>query len=160
MSDITATKTLRIAAANADNFDELLDLIEDYQRFYEVKDIQRERNRRFFRRFLEHPEEGLQFVAYRGDQAVGFTTLYFPYSSTQARAFALMNDLFVTAGVRGEGVGLALIEKAREVAKARGYNKLSWMTAQDNHIAQRLYDRLEVEKSAWFEYSLPTGNDE
>ena len=153
------TDKLRIVAANEENFGELLDLIEDYQRFYKVDDIQRERNRRFFSRFLEHPEEGLQFIAYLDGKAVGFITLYFPYSSTRATAFALMNDLFVSSGVRGEGIGLKLIEKARDVAKARGFNSLSWMTAQDNETAQRLYDRMDVSKSAWFEYSLSTDSD-
>ena len=147
---------VRIIAASEEVFDDLLDLIEAYQRFYKVSDIDRVRNRKFFSRFLREPDEGLQFIAYCGGIAVGFTTLYFPYSSTRASRFALMNDLFVSSGARGEGIGAALIAKAGEVAAARGYGDLAWMTAEDNVTAQRLYDRFEVKRSAWFEYLMAT----
>ncbi|NNF51425.1 MAG: GNAT family N-acetyltransferase [Gammaproteobacteria bacterium] len=150
-----ATKN-RIVAVSKENFDDLLDLVEKYQAFYRVENIDRVRNRDFFSRFLDEPDEGLQYIAYRGDEAVGFTTLYFPYSSTRAGRFALMNDLFVRGEVRGTGIGAALIEKAAEVAEARGYSDLAWMTAQDNVTAQRLYDRFDANKSAWIEYTMPT----
>ncbi len=153
------TEDFRIVAASDENFDDLLDLIEDYQRFYEVSEIDRVRNRKFFSRFLHEPDEGLQFIAYRGDLAVGFATLYFPFSSTQARKYALMNDLFVSSGARGEGIGAALIKKAAEVAAARGYDDLAWMTAQDNVTAQHLYDGFEVQKKAWYEYTMPTKSE-
>lgn len=150
--------SLHIEPATRDNFDDLLDLIAGYQEFYRVTNIDRDRNRKFFSRFLSSRDEGRQFIAYLGDRPVGFTTLYFPYSSTRAAAFALMNDLYVNSAARGQGVGKALIEKASQVAAESGYESLSWMTAQDNATAQRLYDRFEVGKSAWFEYSLATKN--
>ncbi len=149
---------LQIVAVSGENLDELLDLMEDYQRFYKVEDIDRDRNRRFFSRLLDRPEESLQFIACRDGRAVGFITLYFPYSSTRAATYALMNDLFVSQGARGEGIGRALIVKARDIAYARGFAKLTWMTAQDNQAARHLYDEFEgVSKSAWLEYELPTG---
>lgn len=147
----------QITLASDENFDQLLDLIEDYQRFYKVRDINRERNRRFFSRLLQDRGAGLQFIAWRDGQAVGFTTLYFPYSSTRASDYALMNDLYVSRGLRGEGIGRALVEEAKRAARDRGYDTLFWMTANDNLIAQDLYDRLEASKSLWIEYSLPTG---
>lgn len=147
---------VRIVAVSKENFDDLLPLIEGYQRFYQVENIEPERNRRFFSQLLEKPEEGVQFLAYSEDKPVGFVTLYFPYSSTQAAAFALMNDLFVASEIRGQGIGLALIEKAREVAAARGFDKLSWMTAEDNTVAQQLYNKLDADKSTWLEYALKT----
>lgn len=151
--------SVQITPVSTDNFEDLLELVEGYQRFYQVSEIDRERNRSFFSQFLDTPEEGLQFMAFRENKAVGFTTLYFPYSSTRAARFALMNDLFVVAEVRGEGIGAALITKAREVALSRGYKDLAWMTAQDNDTAQYLYDGLDVKKSAWYEYILPTSAD-
>lgn len=150
---------LQIVAVCDENFEDLLDLIEQYQEFYGVEDIDAQQNREFFARFLERPEEGLQFVAYREGEAVGFTTLYFPFSSTRATQFALMNDLFVRADARGGGTGEALIKKAAAVAAQQGFDELAWMTARDNHVAQRLYDRFDVRKSAWFEYTMSTRID-
>lgn len=145
---------VRIVPASEENFDELMELIEAYQKFYKAQDIDRARNRNFFSRFLTEPEEGVQFIARMKQDAVGFVTLYFPYSSTRAGQYALMNDLFVSPEARAMGVGAALITKASEVAAARGFQDLCWMTARDNVVAQRLYDRFEVQKSAWYEYSM------
>ena len=50
---------LEIAPVDADEFETLLPLIAAYQRFYEVDDIDDERNRSFFRRFLAPSEDGL-----------------------------------------------------------------------------------------------------
>jgi hypothetical protein len=33
-------------------------------------------------------------------------------------------------------------------------NHLEWLTATDNHRAQRLYDRMEARRSAWFSYEI------
>ena len=68
----------------------------------------------------------------------------------------LLNDLFVAEDVRGGGVGRALIDAALDVARERGSSSLSWQTALDNRTAQRLYERTGAERSAWFEYELPT----
>jgi GNAT superfamily N-acetyltransferase len=85
---------------------------------------------------------------------VGFACLYWTFSSSHAAEVALMNDLFVAEGNRGRGVGLALIEAAAEAARAKGKRHLEWLTAVDNHRAQRLYDRTEAERSAWLGYEL------
>ncbi len=148
------TASLRIVAVSRETFEDLLPMVADYQRFYEVKDIDNERNRRFFGRLLETPDEGLQFLCYQDQKAVGFVTLFFPLSSTRAARFALMNDLYVDPLVRGRGVGRALIEKARAVASARGFQDLSWMTAADNKRAQILYDSFPATRTSWFEYCL------
>ncbi len=66
-----------------------------------------------------------------------------------------MNDLFVEPDDRGLGVGRALIEAARDVARERGAALLEWVTAPDNYTAQRLYDSTGAERSAgWIEYEL------
>jgi ribosomal protein S18 acetylase RimI-like enzyme len=65
-----------------------------------------------------------------------------------------MNDLYVDAGARGQGVGRALIEAGAEVARERGAHHLEWSTAPDNATAQRLYDSTGAERSTWLEYEL------
>ena len=66
----------------------------------------------------------------------------------------LMNDLYVEAEARGEGVGRALIEAAAEVGRERGSPILEWSTAPDNATAQRLYDSTGAGRSTWIEYEL------
>ncbi len=145
---------IEVAPVADAEFEQLLPLIAAYQRFYEVEEIDEQRNRDFFRRFLAPSEDGMLIGAREGDRFLGYACLYWHFSSTLARETVLMNDLYVEPDIRGKGVGRALIEAAREVARERGAAHLEWATAPDNHTAQRLYDSTGAERSEWVEYEL------
>jgi GNAT superfamily N-acetyltransferase len=145
---------VEIAPIAAEEFEELLPLIAAYQRFYKVEEIDEERNRSFFRRFLAPSEDGLLLGARSERRLVGYACLYWHFSSTQATETVLMNDLYVEESVRGQGVGRALIEATAEVARERGVSSVEWSTAPDNHTAQRLYDSTGAERSEWLTYEL------
>lgn len=149
------TDGIAVGPVQEEEFETLLPLIAAYQSFYEVDEIDDGRNRIFFRRFLAPSDDG-ELLAARdeGGQILGYACLYWHFSSLAAVETVLMNDLFVTPEARGRGVGRALIEASREVARARGAGWLEWATAPDNHTAQRLYDSLPTEKSTWLEYEL------
>lgn len=144
-----------IAPVTSEEFERLLPLIAAYQRFYEVEEIDEDRNRAFFRRFLAPSEDGMLLGARDGDRFLGYACLYWHFSSLQARESVLMNDLYVESDDRGRGVGRALIEASRQVARERGAAHLEWATAPDNLTAQRLYDSTGAERSEWLEYELP-----
>jgi GNAT superfamily N-acetyltransferase len=143
------------AASETAELEALLPLTADYQRFYEADEIDTERNRAFFARFLGASEVGALLGAWAGERALGFACLYWTLSSVEARAIALMNDLYVAPDARGADVGKQLIEAAAQLARERGLPLLRWMTALDNRRAQRLYERFDVQRSEWFEYELP-----
>ena len=145
---------LEIAPIGSDEFEDLLPLIAAYQRFYEVEEIDEERNRSFFRRFLAPSDDGLLLGARDDGRLVGYACLYWHFSSLEAVETVLMNDLFVAEDQRGRGVGRALIEASAEVARERGVPYLEWSTAPDNETAQRLYDSTGAERSEWFSYEL------
>jgi GNAT superfamily N-acetyltransferase len=144
-----------VSPVREEEFDELLPLIAAYQRFYEVDEIDNDRNRFFFRRFIAPSADG-QLLAARDEGAVilGYACLYWHFSSLQATETVLMNDLYVAPEARGRGIGRSLIEASAAVARERGAAWLEWATAPDNHTAQRLYDSLTREKSTWLEYEL------
>jgi GNAT superfamily N-acetyltransferase len=145
---------VEIAPITIEEFEELLPLIAAYQRFYEVEEIDEERNRAFFRRFLAPSEDGLLLGARQEGRLVGYACLYWHFSSTQAVETILMNDLYVDTQLRGQGVGRALIEATVEIARERGAAAVEWSTAPDNHTAQRLYDSTGAERSEWVSYEL------
>lgn len=145
---------LEIAPISAGELEELLPLIAAYQRFYEVEEIDDQRNRTFFRRFLAPSEDGLLLGARREGKLLGYACLYWHFSSLEAVETLLMNDLYVSEEARGQGVGRALIEATAEVARERGVPLVEWATAPDNHTAQRLYDSTGAERSEWFSYEL------
>jgi GNAT superfamily N-acetyltransferase len=146
---------LRVAPITSAEFERLLPLIAAYQGFYRATDISTERNRDFFSRFLAPSEDGMLIGAWRGEELLGYTCLYWSFSSSRAVETVLMNDLFVTESARGAGVGRALIGAAAAVGRERGSPVLEWTTEPGNVRAQALYDTTGAEKSEWIEYELP-----
>lgn len=134
--------------------EDLLPAIAAYQRFYEVEDVDDDRNRAFFARFLSPSDDGAILVARAAGEIRGYACLYWHLSSLAAAETVLMNDLFVGGDARGKGVGRALIEASATVARERGAAFLEWATAPDNTRAQALYDSTGAARSEWLEYEL------
>ena len=147
-----------VAPMAADELEEALPLFAGYQRFYGVAEPVDDRNRRFFARFLAPSEAGVLLRARTDEAMTGFACLYFTMSSIHAADVVLLSDLFVTPEGRGRGVGHALIEASLDVARNRGAAHLEWLTAIENRTAQRLYERFDAERSAWFGYEIGTGS--
>jgi ribosomal protein S18 acetylase RimI-like enzyme len=135
--------------------EKVLPLIAQYQRFYKTKDIDEDLNRRFFSQFIDSHDRGILHAAEAEGEVVGFSTLYFSYSSTLVSPVAVLNDLYVAPEDRRRGIGQALIRNAQEFARNNGYARLQWLTAQDNQDAQKLYDSVSANRSAWYLYMLP-----
>jgi len=145
---------LRVAPIEAGQMDVLLPQIAAYQRFYEAEEIDDERNRAFFSRFLAPSDDGMLLGAWRDGELLGYACLYWSFTSLVPAETVLMNDLYVDPAHRGQGVGRALIEASAIVGRERGAQRLEWMTAPSNETAQRLYDSTGAQRSEWIEYEL------
>ena len=165
MENSASQTEIEIRPVTPVEFEQLLPLIEGYQTFYEVKDIDRGRNRGFFSRFIDGDDAetevtdggtaaGWLLGAFDGEEAIGFGCFYRTMSSLSATDIVLLNDLYVNESARGQGAGRALIEAGAELARKAGASHLVWETAPDNHRAQALYDTTGAEKSTWLEYEL------
>ena len=64
-----------------------------------------------------------------------------------------LDDLFTAANARGTGAGTALINRLEEIARERGAEVVRWITASDNFVGQKLYDRLAT-RTMWVTYDL------
>ncbi len=51
-----------------------------------------------------------------------------------------LEDLFITDGARGQGLGRALIDDLMEIARNNGWHRLYWHTDEGNARARALYD--------------------
>jgi GNAT superfamily N-acetyltransferase len=54
--------------------------------------------------------------------------------------YCYLQDLFVTPGRRGGGIGRKLIEAVYDKARALGCSRVYWHTHETNTVAMRLYD--------------------
>jgi GNAT superfamily N-acetyltransferase len=65
-----------------------------------------------------------------------------------------LDDLFVAEDARGQGTGRALMEFAREYARAHKMTEIQLITAADNSTAQILYDEMGT-RTQWVTYEIP-----
>lgn len=143
-----------IEAVSSKNIEEALPLIRKYQEFYKVQGIDDDKNRAFFSQFSEHGNDGCLFLfRNKAGEAVAFATVYFTYVSSIPARVGIMNDLYTLQNHRGKGIGKLLINHCLEFALKNGAVRLQWLTAQDNHQAQKLYDSLNTSKSTWHVYT-------
>jgi GNAT superfamily N-acetyltransferase len=135
--------------------DEALPLIADYQRFYDVEPDEA-RNAAFFRRFVEHDDDGVLLGARAEPDGplLGYACLHWRLDTVTAHEVVCLHDLYVVPESRSTGAGRALLDAAADVARSRGAAALVWSTAPDNATAQRLYDRTGATRSTWYEYEL------
>ncbi len=67
-----------------------------------------------------------------------------------------LDDLYVDPSARGQGIGAALIAHVEKIGRRRGWRRIQWITADDNHRARALYDRVAA-KTSWTVYEIGLG---
>ncbi len=96
------------------DLDELCVLMRAYCDFYEVSPPDADLRALAVALIHDPAGEGVQLLArVDGGRAVGFATLYWSWSTTNACRIGVMNDLFVVQSARGLGVAQQLIEACR-----------------------------------------------
>lgn len=127
-----------VAAAGPDAIDDATALFAGYLRFYGVA-----HELAVARVFLAErlaAGDSLVLLARTPDgAAVGFTQVYFGFSSLSLGRVWTLNDLYVDPAARGTGVGRLLVREVCRRAAAAGALRVVLETAEDNAVAQALY---------------------
>lgn len=144
---------VEIRPARTNEIEEMLPLIRAYCEFYETEPND-DGLRRMFETLINEPSQGAVFIAREGGNAVGFATLDWKWSSLKAARIGYLEDLFVDPEARGRGIADGLIEVCADRCRELGIPALQWLTARDNHRAQRVYDRTGAESGTYLEYDL------
>lgn len=96
-----------------------------------------------FERTLAQEDGMAGLVAVDGAGVViGLANLVFHRSTWSPTWYCYLEDLYVDPGVRGAGVGRALIEATYAEADKRGATRTYWATQEKNATARRLYDQV------------------
>ncbi len=144
---------VEIRPAREDEIEDLMPLMRAYCEFYEC-DPPDEGVIEMLRTLITEPSQGAVFVARDGDRAVGVATLDWKWSSLKGARIGYLEDLFVDPDSRGSGTADALIEACAERCRELGMPALEWLTAPDNHRAQKVYNRTGAESDTYVEYDL------
>lgn len=131
---------MNVRRATVDDVDAIAPLFDLYRSFYEQpSDLALAR--RFISERLQR-DESVVFLAEAAGKPAGFTQLFPAFSSVGATRVWILNDLYVDAAARRQGVAQALLHAATEFARDDGARRLELETDHSNDSAQALYRRL------------------
>ena len=139
---------MEVIRATIENLDQVAPLFNGYRIFYkQPSDL--EAARKFLTaRFNKKDSEIFLALDDQGN-GLGFTQLYPSFSSVKMQRVYILNDLFVAEKARGQGVGEAIMERAKQFARDEKCRGLTLETESDNP-ARKLYERL-----GWKEDTFP-----
>lgn len=145
---------IALIRADLEHLDRLAPLFDAYRVFYEQPSDPAAARAYLWERLRNL--ESVIFLALERDQALGFTQLYPSFSSVSLEPVWIVYDLYVVPQARRQGVGRALMERARTFARESGAKALLLETAVDNLAAQALYESLGyVRDTGFYHYELP-----
>jgi len=81
-------------------------------------------------------------VARMEGEPAGFALFFNTFSTFLARRGLWLEDLFVYPRFRGRGIGLGLISRVGEIARARGCGRFEWAVLDWNADAIAFYENL------------------
>jgi len=73
---------------------------------------------------------------------VGFASYYRTYSTFLARPGLWLDDLYVKATYRGQGLGKALIQHLCHIAQAQGCQRIDWFVDGENEPGIQFYEHM------------------
>lgn len=93
------------------------------------------------------------FAACVNQEVVGIVHVVEHQSCWTMKPYAYLQDLFTQPQCRGQGIGKALIEAVYQHTQARQCDRVYWLTHQENHTAQIVYDQV-ARKTGFIQYRL------
>lgn len=81
-------------------------------------------------------------VAEQDGEVIGLVHYIYHAHNWKVEDVCYLQDLYVSADVRGTGAGRALIEAVYAAADENGTPTVYWMTQEFNENARKLYDRI------------------
>jgi GNAT superfamily N-acetyltransferase len=142
-----------IRKAGKEDIEQVAGLFDLYCIFYEQpSDITAAKN--FLQERIEK-EESVIFIAENENEIIGFTQLYPIFSSVGMKRCWLLNDLYVHAKARSQGIAAELLKAAKEHGLQTNSGWLLLQTSADNYSAQSVYEKNGWNKIKDFFYEMP-----
>ena len=130
---------MEIYQATIEDLEGVSNLFNSYRIFYKkASDI--EGAKEYIKERLLN-KDSVIFIVKNNDDYVGFTQLYPTFSSVSMKRVWILNDLYVDAEARKQGIGEMLLQRAKDYGIETGAKSISLSTATDNYSAQRLYEK-------------------
>ena len=141
---------IAIREASISDGGQLLPLIQAYWRHDDIAGFESARLQRQLDDFLATPNYGRGWLATHTGTAIGYLLCTFVYSFEHGGLMAEIDELFVSAQYRGQGIGRALLARARAALVARGCVCLQMQVADGDTQSQGFYSRLGFKEKSGY----------
>lgn len=129
-------------------------LWDGYCEFYQTK-MPAEVTAKSWERLLDDAtQDFFGLVAERDGAVIGIANCILHGTTWAIAPRCYLNDLFVDPEARGSGAGKAMIEHLQEMGAEQGWDKIHWLTQEDNATARRLYDQFGP-RTPFVQYTVP-----
>lgn len=135
---------MQIREAVQKDLSQLVQLFESYRGFYK-KESDIEAANTFLTERLTQRDSRIFVAENEAQQLVGFVQLFPIFSSTRMKKMWLLNDLYVDATFRGQGVAVRLLQRAQQLARETAACGLLLETEKTNIIGNKLYPKMGFE---------------
>ena len=132
---------LLIRALRADDAAGWRPLWQGYLEFYETH-VPDKVTQATWQRLLDPQGALFGLVAEQGGRLSGFAHCVLQRGTWSLAPHCYLEDLYVSRGARGGGVGQALMAAVYREADERGADRVYWLTHETNTTARSLYDRV------------------
>lgn len=135
---------MKVRESKTEDVEQLAELFDSYRVWYGKK-TDKVGAKNFLSERIKNNESTIYVCENSEAKLVGFVQLYPLFSSTRMKKLWLLNDLFVYADFRGQGVSIQLIERAKKLAKETTACGLILETEKSNTIGNNLYPKTGFE---------------
>lgn len=108
---------------------------------------------------LANPQKLRFAVAQIGDELVGTASLHEAYSTWAAQLFGTIEDFYVVADSRRQGVGSGLLDLLLGEARKRGYCRVQLDVQEDNDGAWQFYESQGFHFTGYLVYRHDLGEE-
>ena len=130
-----------IRPLSSKEYDNWYPLWQGYLTFYEAS-LPYEIAKNNWARFHDPDQPVFALGAYEDGKLIGFVHYIYHRTNWAINDTCYLQDLYADPGVRGTGVGRALIEAVYAAADEHGCPDVYWITQDHNETARKLYDRI------------------
>jgi GNAT superfamily N-acetyltransferase len=142
MPDSLSPNSLHIRAANIQDVPTIFQLIQDLAAFEKLSH-EVTGNEMLLQEHLFGAHPLIEVILAEIDnQVVGFALFFYNYSTFLTKPGIYLEDLFVTAEYRGQGVGKALISHLGKLAVEKDCGRLEWSVLDWNVKAIAFYEKI------------------
>lgn len=149
-----SSEEIEIRRVMPENFDTFVDLIEKLAEYEKLSPPDEEAKLRLKEdAFSDNPRYEAYLGFLKGTPA-GYITVYFTYSTFLAKPTLYLEDIFVLEENRQQGLGKALFEFSRNIARKRECGRLDWTVLTWNEPSIKFYEKQGGKRQDWYLYRI------